>query len=391
MKKKVLIILTIILFCLAIVIMISFISNHKEVKNTIEGSPIIEVASTIIMDINPSIKIDLDKDSNVINVTALNSDANDIVSSDLKGKSIENVFEVITDRLIDKGYVNNETTILINVDGLIDKAKVENGLKDALSSNDVDVDIIYQEVTESAKELAEKYNISIVKASYLEEIVANDENVNYEDLKDKSIKQITEITEKKEDEQLSNNAEYSHKVTYNSCTPPSDLKDSAWCSFNSSRPQYCEYYYEKMIADGSAQTIALNKLGISPNEVRGIEGIGMEYAGASYCMAYKEEIITSSGVYTAILDSVTGEVISSSVNSLPSFVMTKDEALQKGLSYYGLNESDCRNCWVVEGTDGNPSGGWYYRFQVNMDMQSGNSYSIDYNAVTGEIMSTRQW
>ena len=43
--------------------------------------------STITLDINPSIEINLNKDNKVKSVVALNDDAKDIVDRDFKGKS----------------------------------------------------------------------------------------------------------------------------------------------------------------------------------------------------------------------------------------------------------------------------------------------------------------
>ena len=46
-----------------------------------------KIVSTVTLDINPSIEINLNKSNKVVNVIALNEDAKDIIGSDLKGKT----------------------------------------------------------------------------------------------------------------------------------------------------------------------------------------------------------------------------------------------------------------------------------------------------------------
>ena len=72
MKKKIIIS---ILGCLILVIgIIGFIFwNNRTI-------------STIYLDINPSIEIKISNSEDVVSITALNDDANDVISNDLVGK-----------------------------------------------------------------------------------------------------------------------------------------------------------------------------------------------------------------------------------------------------------------------------------------------------------------
>ena len=70
------------------------------------------IYSTITLDINPSIEINLDKDEKIINVKALNDDAKEIVSDELDGMDLEEAIHNIVDKVIEKGYVSNNQVII---------------------------------------------------------------------------------------------------------------------------------------------------------------------------------------------------------------------------------------------------------------------------------------
>lgn len=80
------------------------------------------VASTVTIDINPSIVITLDKDDYIINVTASNADAEIVLEKDVryKGLTIEAFVEILIQRLEETNYIvtsgDDYNVILINVD-----------------------------------------------------------------------------------------------------------------------------------------------------------------------------------------------------------------------------------------------------------------------------------
>ena len=98
MKKKIIIPIGIV----ALFLVIGFIifDNNK-------------IVSTITLDINPSIEINLTRNEKVKSVVALNEDAKEIVNGNLKGKSIDDTLKQITDNLIEKGYVAEENSLEI--------------------------------------------------------------------------------------------------------------------------------------------------------------------------------------------------------------------------------------------------------------------------------------
>ncbi|HBY21357.1 MAG: hypothetical protein A2Y24_03930 [Clostridiales bacterium GWE2_32_10] len=60
----------------------------------------------MVIDINPSVELTLDKDNKVINATPLNEDAKMLGKLKLNGLSIENAFEIIITKAEEKGFID---------------------------------------------------------------------------------------------------------------------------------------------------------------------------------------------------------------------------------------------------------------------------------------------
>ena len=183
MKKKVIIPIIVVVLVL-IVGCIGFIlfNNNK-------------IVSTITLDINPSIEINLNKDNKVMSIIALNDDAKDIISDDLKGKTLNDALNNITDNLIEKGYANEDELleVILYTDGNVSNKQIEEKLSKTLKEKNIDSDIIIVEkVTKEEKELAKKYNISPAKVSYIKSITKENENVSLEELANKSVTELKE-------------------------------------------------------------------------------------------------------------------------------------------------------------------------------------------------------
>ena len=356
-----------------------------------------EIVSTIIIDINPSIKIDLDKDNNVIKVTPLNEDAKKIIDKDYNGEKLDIVFNEIRDNSIKEGLLKDDTSIILTITGEIKVEDVKNKIETSFKEKEFNCEILIPVVDDTSKEIAEKYNISEGKAAYLESVLEENKDLKIEEIKDKSVSELKVLKEKKEETTTkksnsnSSNNNISSGGYSGGCTPPSDLKSKDWCTFNTKRPQSCEYYYPEMANTDGVIDMLLEKNGISPYEATERYHTNAATSSSSYCIAVKAVVADKDYKYTYLLDSVTLEIISEVKEAVPKPTMTEDEAKQKGLAYYGLNEEDCRVCWVVYGVDKSGGPDEYYRYQVNMDMLDGNCYSIDYNSVTGEVVSTRTW
>lgn len=88
------------------------------------------VASTITIDINPSIVVTLDEDDYVINATGLNDEGNLVISKDIKvkGLTVEEFIDVLVQRLETTNYIlssdDEYNIVLISVENS-DNSKVE--------------------------------------------------------------------------------------------------------------------------------------------------------------------------------------------------------------------------------------------------------------------------
>ena len=146
------------------------------------------------MDINPSIKINLAKNEKVKNVIALNEDAKNIIKNDLKGKSLDKVLDLITNNLIDKGYIEEDfVEIILYSSGNIESDKVENKIKESFNKKQISTSvIIIKSITKEDEKLAKKYNTSPAKISYIKTIEKDNKNISIKDFVTKSVSELKE-------------------------------------------------------------------------------------------------------------------------------------------------------------------------------------------------------
>ena len=390
----------------------------------IKNKPTNVVASTIILDINPSIKIDLDKDDNVLFVTPLNEDAKDLVTNDMIGKNVKETVNQISDNLIERRYGDGDLVILVSSKDEGKALLVKETITDNLKEKEVEAKVVSYVIKEDVK--TNISGISEGKSALIEDIVNANSDLKVEELKDKSIEELLSYEEqtetpvekkeedKKEDKTVDNNqnkqttktdtttktdnktntstnqkTNNTQKKTY-TCTPPTDLKDTEWCNWNRYRPQNCNFVPDTISGD-QAMNAAYARYGLSSSGFY-LSRYASEdvYSGSSYCRAVYTVIITKQERITTYWDSHTGEFLSEKKEAVPKFIWTEDEALQQGLSHFNLNQEDCKNCWTVTGTWGDGGDDWVYRFEVNMQMQNNDFFSVNYNAVNGSIINERQ-
>ena len=168
--------------------------------------------STITLDINPSIEINLTKGNRVKNVIALNDDAKEVIDNNLKGKTLDEALESIINDSIDKGYVEEgHTEVILYSNGDITNDEIEYKVVETFNNHQINASvIIVKNVTEEDESIAKKYNISPAKASYISSIVNNnieDDRIDVpiseqreielltENLADKSINELKEMKE----------------------------------------------------------------------------------------------------------------------------------------------------------------------------------------------------
>lgn len=168
------------------------------------------VVSMITLDINPSIKIELNKDNLVINVISLNDDGKEIIDDNYLGKNLDDVVNSIIDNLVDKGYAKEELVILVGFTGDIKEDLAIDIINDKLNTLDIQYNIIIPEISETSQELAKEYNITESKAAYLEDIIENND-VKIDDIKDMSVKDIEDMVRKKNESEITEKEDNKNK------------------------------------------------------------------------------------------------------------------------------------------------------------------------------------
>jgi len=179
MKKKIIIPIVVVMLILIIGLVGFVLWNNR-------------IVSTITLDINPSFEINLTRNELVRSVVALNDDAKDIISSDLKGKSLDDTLESITNNLANN-YDNNNIDVILYTEGKIQDEDVASKVEFIFGKKDIHAEVIViEKITKEDKKLAKEYNISPAKAFYIKSITDNNDNISIEDIANKSVTELKE-------------------------------------------------------------------------------------------------------------------------------------------------------------------------------------------------------
>ena len=157
-----------------------------------------KTVSTIYLDINPSIKIELTRDEKIKKITPLNDDAKKVVNNSLINKSLEYALKTITYKIIENDFIeNNSVVVLLYSTGTIKNENIQNTIKKEFTEKNFFAQIIVVDsISSEDEELAKKYNITPSKAAYINSILKENEKINVEYLKEKSVKELEDTKEK---------------------------------------------------------------------------------------------------------------------------------------------------------------------------------------------------
>ena len=187
MKKKIIIPIIIVVAIIIIGIVGYFIWDNRTI-------------SVITLDINPSIKINLNKKNEVKKIVAVNKDAKVIVKNiSLKeSKKLDYVINRIADEVEGNGFLTepNLVQIVLHTEGNISTNKVKKIINDNFNKDDIGADIIViKNITNEDKKLAKKYNINPAKAAYINSVLKENSYLKVEDIATKSVGEIKNTKE----------------------------------------------------------------------------------------------------------------------------------------------------------------------------------------------------
>ncbi len=163
------------------------------------------VASTVSLDVNPSIEIQVNKKEEVLAINPRNEDAQIVVGDmDFKGSNLDVAVNALIGSMLRNGYLNElANSILISVDNQ-DPAKsaelqerLANEINAVLQSGTFDGAVLSQSISADSKlrELADTYGITLGKAQLIQQITQQSAFYSFEDLVPLSINELNLLTE----------------------------------------------------------------------------------------------------------------------------------------------------------------------------------------------------
>lgn len=385
MKKKIIIGVSVLVVIILGIITFLLLNKKEKVKKSIEKFDDVTMY-TITLDINPSIKIELNKDKKVINVTALNDDAKEVINEDFKEKTFEEEIELLSVNLNNK-HLLEDATIIVTIENM-DETEVKDILNKSFETKSVTYDLLIPQITESAKEIANKYNISEGKAAYLENIINENPKLNIEDIASSSVKKIDDkintIKEEEKNNKPNNSASSQNKVKPSVGRPTNAQdKSGAWCTYNSNKAFNDTFNYPEMIAINRAYEIGENQVrSIDTSYINNSVAEPIDDIRGSYCRLYKYHANTDLKKYYVYIDSVTGSIVDTKVEDIQKPKITSEEAIQIGLNYFSnVDTSNCRVAPQVEYSEA-----YQGRMSYGFFMECNNvQYSARIDGITGEV------
>ena len=150
------------------------------------------IASTIAIDVNPSVVLELDENDKVVNVIMNNEDAVIIVGDmDLIGVDYNIAVNALIGSMVSNGYLNelaNSVLLSIQSNDTVREtelmANLTQAINDVLTGASIDGSVITQELDfeQDAEDLSELLGISEAKAELILDIIEVDPRLTVEDI-----------------------------------------------------------------------------------------------------------------------------------------------------------------------------------------------------------------
>lgn len=272
---------------------------------TIRGTFFSPDYSVVMLDVNPSLSMNVDENEKVLSVEALNDDAKEILGSmDLKGTSLEAAVNAIIGSMLQKGYLSDiQNSILVSVENKDAnrsaqlQEQVLQIISQAVANSSMDAAVLSQTISDNNTDLAglaEKYNISLGKAALIQEVVDQKPGTTFESLASMSINEIALIIS-------------SNNVSADSVTQTGTVSDKAY------------------IGEETARTKAYEHAGVTAGDVIKSE---VKLDSEHGIMVYEVEFKTADMECEYEIDACTGEVVDSEkemINHLNQVVTGSEE------------------------------------------------------------------
>ncbi len=244
-----------------------------------------KIASTISLDVNPSIEIFVNQKEKVLDVRANNEDGKTVIGDmDFKGNSLDITVNALIGSMLKNGYINElANSILVSVDTQDPQqsAQLQQKLTDEintlLQTNTFSGAVLSQTIQqdESLQQLADQYGITLGKAQLINQIIEKNALYTFADLVPLSINELNLLSESG-GSQLEN------------VSSVGTASDKAY------------------IGRESAMQIAFEDAGVSQSDVQKLE-IEMDYEYG--VMVYEIEFDVNGMEYDYDINATTGEIL----------------------------------------------------------------------------------
>lgn len=172
------------------------------------------VESVILLDVNPSVELKVNKNEKIISAQGLNKDGIAVINKiktnrdSLKGEELDITVESLINTMVEEGFISEQSSsVLLSVDNPDNKKneKVKSHLMitvhNTLKENGVEGAIMGQSSRESEKisKLATEYKIDKGKAELIEKIVVKNPDLTFKQLVKLSISDLSLLVEGSDD------------------------------------------------------------------------------------------------------------------------------------------------------------------------------------------------
>lgn len=158
------------------------------------------VAATVLLEVNPSIRIQVNEKERVLAVQALDKDGEIVIGDmDFSGSDVSVAVNALVGSMLRNGYLNElANSILISVDdndparGAALQKELTEEVNDMLESDDFFGAVLSQTITESndLQQLSEQYGITLGKAQLIQDILNSEQGHTFEELVPLSINEL---------------------------------------------------------------------------------------------------------------------------------------------------------------------------------------------------------
>lgn len=351
------------------------------------------VDSIVDIDVNPGIEISTNRNDVVLDVTAVNSDAEKVLDGmNLKNTDLKVAVNAVIGSMVKNGYlVNGENGILVTVQNKDAQraAHIRNlilsDIHASLKDNNITASIVNQTVTDNAdaEAFAEEQGISFGKATLILNLCAKDPTLSREALAKMRIREIAALVVEK-------NIDIRDIVDY-------DADDSIWENIQDAIEDADEdsIANQSTTAISAAKTkeIALAHAGISASDARFIRA---ELDTDDGIQVYEIEFTSGTTEYDYEINAQTGAIVTFSMEALASAdsgasvpettappqgsMITAAEAKEIALNHAGISAASASFIKVELDTD---DGVQVYEVEFCV---GATEYDYEINALTGSVI-----